>query len=255
MTAARARASSSRRRAASPTPSTCSTRSGPDGFAWFADGEEFVTAGTAATVDPADAVAFLRSVERAGDAGGLGVRAVGALPFAGRGRLVVPARIVERDAVGQRVVDDRHAGDAAAPDAPPARSHRPAVHGRGPPGPRRVGRDGHRRARARREQRAGKGRARARSRHRGRRAVRTRDDHRTAPRDTARMHGLRRGGIRRRDTRAARAAHRKRRRVTAHGRHRAARGIARRGSPLDRTARVVGEGEPRAPTRRRRGRG
>jgi hypothetical protein len=71
---------------------------GPDGFAWFADGEAFVTAGTAATVDPGDAVAFLQSVEHEGDAGGRGMRAVGALPFEGAGRMTVPARIVERGA-------------------------------------------------------------------------------------------------------------------------------------------------------------
>jgi menaquinone-specific isochorismate synthase len=73
---------------------------GPDGFAWFADGEAFVTAGTAASVDPADAVAFLQSVEHEGDAGGRGIRAVGALPFEGTGRMTVPARIVERDTAG-----------------------------------------------------------------------------------------------------------------------------------------------------------
>ena len=74
---------------------------GPDGFAWFADGEEFVTSGIAATLDPADAVGYLQSVERTGDPGGRGPRAVGALPFAGSGRLIVPARIVERDALGK----------------------------------------------------------------------------------------------------------------------------------------------------------
>ncbi len=74
---------------------------GTGGFAWFADGEEFVTSGVAALVDPADAVAFLRSVERSGDAGGRGPRAAGALPFEGGGQLVVPARIVERDAGGK----------------------------------------------------------------------------------------------------------------------------------------------------------
>jgi menaquinone-specific isochorismate synthase len=74
---------------------------GPGGFAWFADDEELVTAGSAATVNPHEAVAYLQSVERTGDAGGRGVRAVGALPFGGGGRLVVPARIVERDGSGR----------------------------------------------------------------------------------------------------------------------------------------------------------
>src|SRR4051812_48128726 len=74
---------------------------GPGGFAWFAGDEAFVTSGIAATVDPADAVAFLRSLDRAGDTGGRGARAVGALPFAGSGSLVVPARVVERDSHGK----------------------------------------------------------------------------------------------------------------------------------------------------------
>ena len=74
---------------------------GHDGFAWFADGGAFVTAGVAATLEPRDAVAYLQSVEHEGDAGGRGVRAVGALPFQGSGRLTVPARIVERDGAGK----------------------------------------------------------------------------------------------------------------------------------------------------------
>ncbi|MDQ1466661.1 MAG: isochorismate synthase [Actinomycetota bacterium] len=93
---------------------------GPDGFAWFAGGEELVTAGVAAVVDPGDAVAFLGSLERAGATGGRGARAVGALPFAGagQGRLVVPARIVERDASGNvwsTTVAPAMRGAAAAP--------------------------------------------------------------------------------------------------------------------------------------------
>jgi menaquinone-specific isochorismate synthase len=94
---------------------------GPGGFAWFADGEEFVTAGVAAIVDPGEAVAFLRSVERTGDAGGRGARAVGALPFEGAGRLVVPARIVERDASGKVWSTIVAPTVRAAADAPPTR--------------------------------------------------------------------------------------------------------------------------------------
>jgi menaquinone-specific isochorismate synthase len=94
---------------------------GPGGFAWFAEGEAFVTAGTAATFDPADAVAFLRSVDRVGDAGGRGPRAVGALPFGGGGRLVVPARIVERDASGNVWSTTVTPATRDAPDAPPPR--------------------------------------------------------------------------------------------------------------------------------------
>lgn len=94
---------------------------GPGGFAWFAGGEAFVTAGTVAVVDPADAVPFLRSIERAGDAGGRGARAVGALPFDGAGRLVVPARIVERDASGNAWSTTVTPATREAPDAPAPR--------------------------------------------------------------------------------------------------------------------------------------
>ena len=94
---------------------------GPGGFAWFGDGETFVTAGTAAVVEPTEAVAFLRSIERAGDAGGRGVRAVGALPFDGAGRLVVPARIVERDAAGNVWSTVVTPATREASDSPPPR--------------------------------------------------------------------------------------------------------------------------------------
>jgi menaquinone-specific isochorismate synthase len=94
---------------------------GPDGFTWFADGEEFVTAGTAAIVEPTEAVSFLRSVERSGDAGGRGPRAVGALPFGGGARMVVPARIVERDAAGKVWSTSVVPATRAASDAPPPR--------------------------------------------------------------------------------------------------------------------------------------
>jgi menaquinone-specific isochorismate synthase len=96
---------------------------GPDGFAWFTGTESFVTAGSAASVDPDDAVAFLQSVDRAGDAGGRGPRALGALPFDGDGRLVVPARIVERDASGNAWSTTITPAIHDAPVAPPRRGH------------------------------------------------------------------------------------------------------------------------------------
>ena len=94
---------------------------GPDGFAWFADGAAFVTAGTAATVGPRDAVAFLQSVEHEGDAGGRGIRAVGALPFEGAGWMTVPARIVERDAAGIVWATTVAPATRQAPEASPPR--------------------------------------------------------------------------------------------------------------------------------------
>jgi menaquinone-specific isochorismate synthase len=94
---------------------------GPDGFAWFAGEEEFVTAGVAATLAPHDAVAFLQSVEREGDAGGRGIRAVGALPFAGEGTLTIPARIVERDAAGKLWSTTVEPSTRRASDASPPR--------------------------------------------------------------------------------------------------------------------------------------
>ncbi|MDQ1510429.1 MAG: menaquinone-specific isochorismate synthase, partial [Actinomycetota bacterium] len=75
---------------------------GPNGTAWL-DGEcGFVTAGVAAIVDPRDAVATLRAIEHTGEApDAIGPRAVGALPFAGGGRMVIPARVMARDAAGR----------------------------------------------------------------------------------------------------------------------------------------------------------
>ena len=100
-------------------------RLGPSGFAWFADGDAFVTSGVAATLEPAEAVAFLRSLERTGDAGGRGPRAVGALPFAGTstGALVVPARIVERDAAGKIWATTVAPAAREASIVPPQRGH------------------------------------------------------------------------------------------------------------------------------------
>jgi menaquinone-specific isochorismate synthase len=86
-----------------PDPGDLLDALGPGGFAWFAGDEVLVTAGIVATVAPRDAVAFLRSIEHAGDRGGRGPRALGALPFSGTdgGTLVVPARLVERDTAGR----------------------------------------------------------------------------------------------------------------------------------------------------------
>jgi len=78
-------------------------RLAPGGFAWLDGDAGFVTAGAVAVLDPNDALAFLRSVpdERDPDvADEAGPRAVGALPFAGSGLLVVPAVIVGRTRSG-----------------------------------------------------------------------------------------------------------------------------------------------------------
>jgi menaquinone-specific isochorismate synthase len=76
---------------------------GTGGIAWLAGATGFTTAGVAAIVEPEQAVETLRAIEH--DAGGapptVGPRAVAALPFAGRGRMVVPARVVARDADGR----------------------------------------------------------------------------------------------------------------------------------------------------------
>jgi menaquinone-specific isochorismate synthase len=97
---------------------------GSDGTAWL-DGEcGFVTAGVAAIVDPRDAVATLREVDHGGAAAteAIGPRAVGALPFEGGGRMVIPARIVTRDAAGRvwRTTIDSTGHDGARQVAPGA---------------------------------------------------------------------------------------------------------------------------------------
>jgi menaquinone-specific isochorismate synthase len=102
----------------------------PGGFAWLDGDRGFVASGVAAVVDPSDAVAFLATISHwSGDSAvpdAAGPRAVGALPFAGSGRLVVPARIVGRDADGATwctVIDDVDApqpSPVADPDAAPS---------------------------------------------------------------------------------------------------------------------------------------
>jgi menaquinone-specific isochorismate synthase len=79
---------------------------GPDGTAWLDGTRGFATAGIAAIVEPSRAVATLRTIT-CDDVGShderravIGPRAFGALPFAGGGRMIVPARIVERDPDG-----------------------------------------------------------------------------------------------------------------------------------------------------------
>jgi menaquinone-specific isochorismate synthase len=78
---------------------------GPDGTAWLDGTRGFATAGVAAIVAPGRAVATLRAIDHdsvgsAATSGAIGPRAIGALPFAGGGRMIVPACIVERDADG-----------------------------------------------------------------------------------------------------------------------------------------------------------
>jgi menaquinone-specific isochorismate synthase len=76
---------------------------GVNGTAWLDGGHGFVTAGVAAIVDPRDAVTTLRAIDHVDHdgPGTVGPRAVGALPFDGGGRMIVPACIVARDAAGQ----------------------------------------------------------------------------------------------------------------------------------------------------------
>jgi menaquinone-specific isochorismate synthase len=79
----------------------------PDGAAWLDGSRGFVTAGIAAVVEPANAVATLRAIDheppapQPGTSEPIGPRAMGALPFGGGGRMIVPARIVERGADGR----------------------------------------------------------------------------------------------------------------------------------------------------------
>jgi menaquinone-specific isochorismate synthase len=75
---------------------------GVDGTAWLNGPRGFVTAGVAAIADPGDAVATLRLIDhRSPDApDSIGPRAVGALPFEGGGRMIIPARIIARDSNG-----------------------------------------------------------------------------------------------------------------------------------------------------------
>jgi len=108
---------------------------GADGTAWLDGPRGFVTAGVAAVVEPANAVTTLRSITHTGDLRDLdapesrrpiGPRAVGALPFAGGGRMIVPARVVERDAAGRTWCTTIEPFSALAPVRAIARSTTPA---------------------------------------------------------------------------------------------------------------------------------
>jgi menaquinone-specific isochorismate synthase len=83
-------------------PAPLLTHLDPEGFAWLHGDSGFVTTGIAALVRPEEARAFLASIAHITDedAPAAGPRAVGALPFADDASLVVPARIVGRDADG-----------------------------------------------------------------------------------------------------------------------------------------------------------
>jgi menaquinone-specific isochorismate synthase len=102
---------------------------GVDGTAWLCGDHGFVTAGVAAIVDPRDAVATLRAVDHVNDdaSGSAGPRAIGALPFEGGGRMIIPASIVTRDAGGQfwqttiAPVGEDPARQPAVPGARPSR--------------------------------------------------------------------------------------------------------------------------------------
>jgi menaquinone-specific isochorismate synthase len=89
---------------------------GVDGCAWLDGDHGFVTAGVVTAVAPADAVALLASIDHNADTGvpaGAGPRAIGALPFdlgTDHGRVVVPARIVARDADGRAWCTEIHHG-------------------------------------------------------------------------------------------------------------------------------------------------
>lgn len=107
-------------------PSDLLDHLGADGFAWIDGDAGFVTHGVAAVVAPEHAVELLASVDHSVHAAlpdHVAVRAVGALPFAGRGDLVVPAVLVASDGRGRawRTVVG-HAEDAGAPAPAPAPS-------------------------------------------------------------------------------------------------------------------------------------
>ncbi len=90
----------------------------PGGFAWLDGDCGFVTAGVAAIVMPDAADELLAGLAHEVDAdtpAAAGPRAVGALPFQGIGRMVVPARIVARDADGQAWSTTIAAADTPGP--------------------------------------------------------------------------------------------------------------------------------------------
>jgi menaquinone-specific isochorismate synthase len=94
---------------------------GPDGVAWLHDGVGFVTSGIVTRLDPSDAASWLAAVEHDDHVGrsGTGPVAVGSLPFdrTKAGELLVPRRVVGRDAAGRGWVTEL----GPAVDAPPPR--------------------------------------------------------------------------------------------------------------------------------------
>jgi menaquinone-specific isochorismate synthase len=103
---------------------------GADGCAWLTGEHGFVTAGTVALVTPTEAGAALAAIDHDAEADApvtAGPRALGALPFDlddGSARLVLPARIVARDADGRAWCTEIEGGyaDAALHIATPAPS-------------------------------------------------------------------------------------------------------------------------------------
>jgi menaquinone-specific isochorismate synthase len=99
------------------------------GFAWIDGDRGFVASGVAAVVAPEHAAELLATIGHRAGAGvpeSAGPRAVGALPFAGSGDLVVPAVVIGRDSLGRAwrtVVDDADAPSPVrtVPDEEPAR--------------------------------------------------------------------------------------------------------------------------------------
>ena len=94
-----------------------------DSFVWLDGDRGFVTSGVVATVTPDEAAGYVRMIHheaRPDVAASAGPRAVGALPFAGNGRLVVPADIVARDVDGRAWHTTIHsASSVLEPTAPP----------------------------------------------------------------------------------------------------------------------------------------
>jgi menaquinone-specific isochorismate synthase len=111
---------------------------GPGGFAWFADGLALATSGVAARVEASDADEILADI--AGDdplaAPGTGPLAVGALGFDGGSSLVIPARIVGRNADGSAWVTEIGPGHAEAEGWPAGAESR---YGPSPDRPDRLG--------------------------------------------------------------------------------------------------------------------
>jgi menaquinone-specific isochorismate synthase len=99
---------------------------GADGFAWFGDETTFVTGGALCRLAPPDVAAFLQSIPHDAPPGFpavAGPLAVGALGFAGTGRLTVPTRVVGMAADGRAWMTtlDHHETVRPARPEPPTR--------------------------------------------------------------------------------------------------------------------------------------